>query len=143
MGLFRGGDLYYPTDAVMENNAIYRINIDTKCIQKIQDINGSCIYAVTNNNDFFFSTTVEPIEGKKGYMDKLGTGIKSRYSYLMHISASKINTIIKFRKDLYPMRLFQYGCVQFPKGQNFPDKVICYGVGLNKIDGKNIMIKIV
>lgn len=134
-------ELYYPTDAVMEDNAIYKINIDTKSVKKIDDVSGSCIYATENANGFYFSTTVEPLPGRKGLLiNKRGKGIKDSYSYLFKLTHCEVKYILKFEKDLLPMRLFQYGCMHFPKGQNFMNDIICYGVALKKVDGKNILI---
>lgn len=134
--------LIYATDSVNRDNYIFYLDISTKELKCLQPINGSCIYGVENAGCFYFSTTVEPPEGRglaQMFSYKLGEGIKSRESHLVCCDkkSGKTNVISIFKKDWLPMKLFQYGSIQFPLGQQDREDLCFYVMACKKKDGRS------
>lgn len=111
--------LIYATDSVADANNIYLLQgseVKTLC-----SFPGSCIYGTETKSHYVFASTVEPPEGR-GFFNmftyKLGKGIKDRYSHFITVRKSdlKAEEVLKLKKDIWPMKLFQYGSLMFPKG---------------------------
>lgn len=136
----------YATDSPLETNHICLMKKGGSEWQseKLVELNGSCIYSTFWNNKFIFSTTVEPDSNIKGskYLitNKLGLGIKNRQ---VEIIAGNLNSgfecINSFEKDFLPMALFQFGSVQFCKGNNSKELYI-YPVAVKKYDGDLVVL---
>lgn len=132
--------LIYATDSVSEDNYIYLLQngkVKTLCA-----FPGSCIYGTQTKDYYVFASTVEPPEGR-GFLNmftyKLGNGIKDRYSHLITVNKDnlEVKEILKVKKDVWPMKLFQYGSITFPKGQENNNElwyniVACKGDGQTK-----------
>lgn len=140
------GGLIYATDSVENENFIYKLQINGK-IECLTSINGSCIYGTQTHDYLMFSTTVEPSEGL-GKMNvlsnKLGRGIKSREVHIVLIKKKDFSAkvIAKFEKDCLPMKLFQYGRIIFPGGQQDAQDLWAYNIACKHIDGKSFKIEI-
>jgi len=111
--------IIYATDTPISGNSIYEVSIDDKSINKMTNMPGSCIYGASKNGWFIFATTVEPDSTlptiRYRLTNKLGSGIKDRYSHL--IAGNKevgFKEIWKTKKDWLPMWLFQFGNIRFP-----------------------------
>lgn len=129
--------LLYATDAVNEKNYIYILNAGHEPV-KVCELNGSCIYGTAFNDNYFFSTTVEPDENDKGIISwisiKRGRGILLDEVHLVSVDKKmQSKVIMKLKKDKFPMKLFQYGSIQFLRGKS--ESLWCYPVAVNKIDG--------
>lgn len=129
--------LVYATDSVSEENQIYLLQDGG--VKSLAPFPGSCIYGTETKDYYVFSSTVEPPEGR-GFFNlftyKLGKGIKDRYAHIITVRKSdlKVEEVYKAKKDIWPMKLFQYGTFMFPKGQNksndlFFNVVACKGDG--------------
>lgn len=141
--------LIYATDTPLEENTIRKIQInDTINEYVIDDIDGSVIYGTEMEDRYIISTTVEG----KTYKNKLikslltykrGNGIKNWNVNLISIlkSNNEVSTIKKFKKDIYPMGLCQFGAIQFIENEFEKDICICYGNSISKFDGKMMIIK--
>lgn len=144
---YKGG-LLYATDSVETDNYIRLISANGE--EKILTaINGSCIYGTEIKDYYLFSTTVEPHEGrgiKNLFSNKLGDGIKSKDVHIIAVNKYdlSVRVVKEYKKDIWPMKLFQYGAIIFPKGQEDNIKgVWCYNVACRKHDGKSEYIKII
>ncbi len=129
--------LLYATDAVNEKNYVYLFDGEGEP-KKICALNGSCIYGTEFRGKYNFSTTVEPDENNRGVTSwissKRGEGILSDEVYLVEIDEEMNFKITeKFKKDVLPMKLMQYGAIQFPKG--IADELWCYPVAVKRHDG--------
>ena len=129
--------LLYATDAVSEKNYVYLLDGKDEP-QRVCALNGSCIYGTEFRGKYYFSTTVEPDENNRGGISwissKRGEGILSDEVYLMEIDDEmNFKTIEKFKKDSLPMKLMQYGAIQFPKGKM--EELWCYPVAVKRYDG--------
>ena len=126
----------YATDSVETENHI-RIIADDGTESVIAAINGSCIYGVETEGYYIFSTTVEPREKGLLWDNRLGKGIKNHNVEIIAVSKIDFNTRIvrTFKKDFWPMKLFQYGACIFPKNQTTNNK-LTYNIIACKGDGK-------
>ena len=135
--------LLYATDAVMEENFLYKVNLSgTPKPEKVSSLNGSVIYGCELENGFAFSTTVEPYPSKKSKLltildNRRGKGIKNKYVEVYYVTdACWMSLERKFKKDIWPMRLFQYGCVQFPVLRNKNvNQLVLNPISVKKADG--------
>lgn len=134
--------LLYATDAVNEQNYIYLLRPDGENAV-ITALNGSCIYGTKHAGRFYFSTTVEPDENCRGLLSwvsyKRGQGILSNSVNLLEVDqALQSKCILEIRKDWLPMKLMQYGTIQFPRGES--KQLWCYPVAVQKHDGAALML---
>lgn len=142
---YKGGVLY-ATDSVETENHIRLITAEGE-EKKLAPLNGSCIYGCETKDYYMFSTTVEPHEGggiKALFFEKLGGGIKSRDVTVVAVAKKdlSIRQVAKYRKDGWPMKLFQYGRCIFAGGLQGSNEVWCSPVACKKYDGKSIRIEI-
>lgn len=134
--------LLYATDAVNEKNYVYLFDGKGEP-QKICALNGSCIYGTEFQGKYYFSTTVEPDENNRGVTSwissKRGDGILSDDVQVIKLDISmKSEVIMTLKKDAYPMKLLQYGAVQFNHGDG--ERLWCYPVAIRKYDGVALSI---
>ncbi len=141
-----GQGFVYATDAPLDKNYIFHSKlINGKWTsEKLYELQGSVIYSVENNGVYYFSTTVEPdsnITGKRYLItNKLGPGIKDRN---VNIIAGNLNdgfrAVVKYKKDIYPMGLCQFGAVHLTKLQK--DQVILHPIAVNDVENNLIILK--
>lgn len=142
---YQGGVLY-ATDSVETENHIRYITVDGK-EKDLYSLNGSCIYGCETKDYYLFSTTVEPHEGGGKLsliFEKLGGGIKSRDVTIVAVSKKDLSVrqVASYKKDFWPMKLFQYGRCIFAGGQTNINEVWCSPVACKKYDGKTILLKV-
>lgn len=135
--------LLYATDAVNEKNYVYVLNGKNEP-EIVCGLNGSCIYGIEFQDKYYFSTTVEPDENNRGITSwispKRGKGILSDEVCLVEIDDKLyFRIVLKYRKDALPMKLMQYGVIQFPRGNT--KELWCYPVAVQKYDGRALKIK--
>lgn len=130
----------YATDTPFQENFIYLMR-DSGELQKIQPINGSCIYGCQWKDKFVFSSTVEP-DGRNNTIKTLatsykwGAGIKDSYAHLyVGNVADGFKDVYKEKKDILPP-IFQFACFQFPAGKNDSDTLYFQPIATNKHDLK-------
>ena len=136
----------YATDAPLDTNYIFHSKLikgkwKTK---KLYELQGSVIYSIENNGFYYFSTTVEPdsnIKGKRFLItNKLGLGIKDRN---VNVIAGNLDegfrVIIKYRKDIYPMGLCQFGAVHFTNLKE--NQVILHPIAVKDVENNLIILK--
>lgn len=136
--------LLYATDAVNEQNYIYLLRPDGKNTV-VAALNGSCIYGTKHAGKYYFSTTVEPDENNRGLLSwisyKRGQGILSNSVSLLEVDQTlQSKCILEIRKDWLPMKLMQYGAIQFPRGNS--GQLWCYPVAVQKYDGAALMLNL-
>lgn len=129
--------LLYATDAVNERNYIYLLK-DNGELKTICTINGSCIYGTEFFGAYYFATTVEPNEDNRGWFSwfsrKRGLGIMSDDVTLIKIDKRMRSTeIVRYKKDVWPMKLMQYGTIQFPHGEG--ENLWGYPIAVQMFDG--------
>ena len=143
---YQGGVLY-ATDSVETENHIRMINADG-VERELAVLNGSCIYGCETKDYYLFSTTVEPHEGggKLSLLfEKLGGGIKSRDVTIVAVSKKDLSVrqVASFKKDCWPMKLFQYGRCSFAGGQDgATESVWCAPVACKEFDGEMVRLSL-
>lgn len=137
------------TDAVLHENHLFYYDFNSKELKKKQDINGSVIYGCSINDGLLFSTTVEPFPSSSSRIlslldNRLGPGIKSKHVHLLYMSDKlEVTKICEYKKDVWPMRLFQYGQIMFPYYEEKKQKsIIVNPVAVKNVDGKQQIIKL-
>ena len=139
--------ILYATDTPMENNHISIIKLKKTgwVSEKLKEINGSCIYSTQWKNQYVFSTAVEPYGTVKDrrylFTSKRGKGIKSDcVDVLIGDINSGFRCLAKFKKDIWPMGLFQLGVVQFVNNSD-ADAMYLYPVAVQKYDNRLIVYR--
>jgi hypothetical protein len=115
--------LYLSSDTPFEQNHIYRLDRQGK-LEALTALPGSSIYGCQVQEGFFFSTMVEPSK-------KNGDRCVRIFGSLDGIHW---RGVLEWRKDLYPMRLFQYGNAFLPDGKNQTDLLAVTTLGVKQRD---------
>ena len=111
--------MYYVTDTPLETNAVYELieHEHGASVNMLAEISGPCIYGCEKDETMYFATSVEgdPSQGKWKYRfsQRLGKGVKDRFIHIYKLDKSGIKEIGKFKKDSWPIWLFQFGNAQF------------------------------
>jgi hypothetical protein len=136
------GDLYYATDSQLEPNALRRVSRRSSGLdsEAVAPIPGSSIYAAARVSDVAFSTSVEPGELPKGAVAQLlerrpGPGIQGHDAVIYQFKDQVLREVFRARKDVWPMRLAQFGAFMFPGGTAPDGRIVAYGVAVNGYDG--------
>lgn len=106
-------------------------------------IEGSCIQGVVCGDHILFSTTVEPDSRKEGMLhNSRGEGILDWYSHVYWGNqAEGFREIIRFKKDIWPMRLFQFGNISF-WDPDIPGQMVLHPTAVRGVDGKALWISL-
>ncbi|HLV88187.1 MAG TPA: hypothetical protein VKV39_14470 [Candidatus Sulfotelmatobacter sp.] len=99
--------LYFSSDTPLEQNYIYRLDRSGN-LTRLASINSSSIYGCRVRERVFFSTMAEPSEVNRDGLVRIygGSALTAWESQL------------KWKKDSWPMGLFQYGNAILPDGDN-------------------------
>jgi hypothetical protein len=99
--------LYFSSDTPLESNFIYRLDRQG-ALSQLAPISSSSIYGCRVGEQVFFSTMVEPSEVNRDPNVRVYAGNISR----------GWQPLLAWRKDHWPMSLFQYGNAFLPDGNN-------------------------
>jgi hypothetical protein len=101
--------LYFSSDTPLEANYIYCLDRQQSLTQ-VAPLSSSSIYGCRLGSRVFFSTMVEPSEvNRDRYVRVHGSDSGE---------AQKWDALLEWRKDHWPMGLFQYGNAIMPDGKN-------------------------
>jgi hypothetical protein len=100
--------LYFSSDTPLETNFIYRLDRGGN-LSRLAEISSSSIYGCQVGEQVFFSTMVEPSLVNRDRHVRIYGG---------HAGSSQWRSLLEWEKDVWPMRLFQYGNAFFPDGNN-------------------------
>lgn len=136
--------LLYATDAPFAQNNIYLLK-DDKTVSSVCGLSGSCIYGCRWNDNYVFSTVVEP-DGRNETLLRLlfgwkrGAGITDNYAriYVGNICVG-FKELFKNNKDLLPF-IFQFGAFRFPTGANESDYLYFQSIATRNNDMKLLRI---
>ena len=104
--LFDEHYVYFGSDAPHEINHIYKLKKDTKQVSKLVQVGSSVFHGTKVKNWMFFSTAIEPSKVNK----------TKEVEIWASPNGDDWKCILKFKKDVFSMRYFQYGQVFFPIG---------------------------
>jgi hypothetical protein len=130
VSVFDFGDrLVYGTDSEREPNAVIRFDKATGRTERVQELDGSCIYGCRFGGWLVLSTTVEP--------SAVNT---SRFASLWASrDGDRWYRVFQAEKDGWPARYFQYGSLVLPRGGSDRETVLVTGQALKRIDGKALI----
>jgi hypothetical protein len=99
--------IYFSSDTPLESNHVYRL-ARTGNLAKVAVLSSSSIYGCRVGNCVFFSTMVEPSEANR------------ERDVCLFGSSDGLNwqRLLQWPKDLWPLKLFQYGNAFLPDGDN-------------------------
>lgn len=104
--LFTQQHVYFGSDTPGEENHIYRMDKNGRSIEQLSAVGSSVFYGCMVRECLFFSTAVEPSNVNS-----------TRYAEIWgSVDGKEWNIIRRFKKDVWPIRYFQYGQVLFPSG---------------------------
>lgn len=140
--------LLYATDTPREVNHIYYARpVDGKwTAEPVGEIPGPCIYGREQGGTFYFATSVEADDTlpafRYRFSYKLGAGVKNRESHIIKVSQNlNVEPLCSFKKDIWPMLLFQFGNCIFPTNECEEMLMIC-PVSVKRFDGKTLIFKL-
>lgn len=134
----------YATDTARETNHLYYAHpSDGKWkIEPVSEIPGPCIFGAEVDGAYYFATSVEADDtlppSRYRFSYKLGEGVKDHFSYVVKVTKEGcVEEVLKYRKDIWPMLLFQFGNVRFPHNES-KELVVC-PQSVRKFDNKTII----
>jgi len=140
--------LLYATDTPREVNHIYYARpVDGKwTAEPVVEIPGPCIYGREQGKAYYFATSVEADDTlpafRYRFSYKLGAGVKNRNSHIIKVSQIlNVELLYSFKKDIWPMLLFQFGNCIFPANE-CKDMLIVCPVSVKRFDGKTLIFKL-
>jgi hypothetical protein len=101
--------LYFSSDTPLEKNYIYRLD-RRGGLSRLAAISSSSIYGCQAASRLFFSTMVEPSTVNTDRMVRIYGGDPQ--------NPDRWQPLLSWKKDIWPMGLFQYGNAFFPNGNN-------------------------
>ena len=99
--------LYFSSDTPLESNFVYRLD-RAGALTRLASLSSSSIYGCRVQNRIFFSTMVEPSEVNRDRRVRIYGGG----------SAEDWRPLLAWKKDRWPIGLFQYGNAFLPVGDN-------------------------
>jgi hypothetical protein len=102
--------LYFASDTPLEPNFIYRMDRN-RALRKLAAVSSSSIYGCRVRDGVFFSTMVEPSAVNSDRHVRIYGGHNGK----------DWRALLEWRKDPWPMSLFQYGNAFLPDGENTTD----------------------
>ncbi len=144
--------ILYATDTPLEENGIYLAYEDGDgwSSKLICPIPGPCIYGASARAEdgkvfYLFATSVEPDSrlGSLRYLfaRKPGPGVSDRYTHLICGNIENgFKETARYKKDIWPMALFQFGNMQFPAGSM--KNILLTPQSTVKYDGKTVVISL-
>jgi hypothetical protein len=129
--LFSEDLIYFGSDSPDLKNYIYVMDRETGEIDARCRVSEPVFYGTKVGDQLFLSTAIEPSEVNDG-REAIVWGSSNGYDW---------RVILRFAKDRLPMKLFQYGQVQFPAGPGDGDNLWCTPFATT-MDQKTIKIKI-
>jgi hypothetical protein len=115
--------LYLSTDTPSERNHILRME-RTGNIERVADLGSSSIFGCQTASALFFSTMAEPSEvNTTRNVDLVGSADGDEWQVL-----------VRWQKDGWPMRYFQYGNILLPDGNNTTNYLAATAVAVKQDD---------
>jgi dipeptidyl aminopeptidase/acylaminoacyl peptidase len=127
-----GDGLYFSSDTPLESNHVYRLD-RAGVLTELARLSSSSIYGCRTGNGIFFSTMVEPSPANRDRNVRLyGScdGVEWR-------------SLTQWRKDSWPMSLFQFGNAILPDGRNTTDHLAVTTVAVRQDDLKTSLWRVV
>lgn len=128
-----GDRLVYATDTEVETNALMSLDKSSGEVERLRDLDGSCIYACRFGEFYAITTTVEPSRVNLGKWANL----------LISRDGECWNVAYRVAKDRWNPGYFQFGSIVLPSGATSSDAIVFSGQAVEKIDGKTLVARVV
>jgi hypothetical protein len=115
--------LFFTTDSELEQNHIYRLS-PQDTLDRLCPIDGPGMWSCQVDSTILFSNDVEPSRVNQG---RHACVYASRDGRSWH-------RLVAWRKDLWPMPLFQYGNIVLPRGANQSNLLAATGMSVWRED---------
>lgn len=123
--------LYFSSDTPLEKNFIYFLDRGGN-LTKLDALPNSSIYGCRVGNFLFFSTMVEPSDINR-----------TQESHLYGSpNGSNFQSLLRWQKDRWPMRFFQYGNIFLPDGNNTTNFLALTTIAIKSADLETTIWKI-
>ena len=115
--------IYFSSDTPLETNCIYFLNRQG-ALSNVAPLSSSSIYGCKLGRNLFFSTMAEP------------SAVNLDRSARVYGSADGVEwmSLMQWKKDRWPMGLFQYGNAIFPDGENTTDLLALTSIAVHPGD---------
>jgi len=115
--------LYFSSDTPLESNHIYRLDRRGK-LEELTRISSSSIYGCRVGKAIFFSAMVEP------------SRINVERDVCVYASSDGLRwqRVLRWTKDRWPMKFFQYGNASFAEGRNTSNMLAASTIGTETED---------
>ena len=123
--------LYFASDTPLEQNHVYRLGRNGT-VSKLSQLNSSSISGCRVGNSLFFSTMVEPSPTNTDRCVRL----------YRSPDGEQWEEFLHWKKDLWPMKLFQYGNAFLPDGCNATDLLAVSTVAVTGADQQTTLWRI-
>jgi hypothetical protein len=121
-----GDRLIYGTDTEIEDNAVYRLDKATRRLDRLVELDGSCIHACRCGDWYVLSTTAE----------RTNTSAGDRASLWVSRDGERWQRVLTCQKDCWSYAYFQFGSLVLPRGGSGRNVVMYSGQALKGVDGK-------
>lgn len=123
---------YFSSDTPLEQNFVYRID-RAGSLSMLGKLSSSSIYGCQAGHAMFFSTMVEP------------SAVNLERASCVYGSLDHANwhRLLAWKKDRWPMRLFQYGNAMLPDGRNTTDFLAVSTIAVEHGDVETSMWRVV
>jgi hypothetical protein len=123
--------LYFASDTPLELNRLYRLDRNGN-LTVLSTLSGSSIYGCRVGATIFFSTMVEPSAVNPDPNVRLYGGSGD----------SPWRSLLAWKKDRWPMRLFQYGNAFLPDGRNSTNYLALTTIAVQGADLKTTIFRV-
>lgn len=129
--LFTRDYVYFGSDTPFEQNHVYRMDRQGHHIERLAAVGGSVFYGCKVGDSLFLSTAVEPSEvNRRSYAEVWRSD-----------NGDDWYRFLEFKKDILPMKYFQYGQVFFPAGPGNGQYLYCSPFATHG-HGKTLMVDV-
>lgn len=122
--------VYYATDAEITNNRLYRAERRSGERHVLGELDGPVYYSCARGDALFFAVTAELCPSQRG-----------RSASLWHVDAEgRLNKLVAFEKDVWPVSFFLPGTIHFPNGPEVAEELFFQTVALRGVDGRTFRV---
>jgi len=121
-----GDRLVYGIDSERESNAIVSFEKASARVERLVELEGSCIYATRFGGIYALSTTVEPSAVNKS----------NHADLWLSRDGERWMRVLRALKDRWHPRYFQYGSLVLPRGASDRETIYFSGQALEGLDGR-------
>ena len=121
-----GDHLIYGMDSEKAANAVIRFDKASGRTERLQELDGSCIYACLFGGLYVLSTTVEPSAVNRS----------KQASLWISRDGDHWEKVFSAGKDHWHPTYFQYGSIVLPRGESDHETIMFSGQALKGLDGR-------